>query len=115
MMSGDLLRAAAFVLYFAILGQTVAIVVGYLRWRRHEAANGIKHGGLLPNHVIILGVSLIGVDSEAVWQNFVRIGEPLTGYAILNPVLFVVTNFGLYLVMRYEWRRFSVRHTAVDR
>lgn len=112
-MSADLLRAVAFFAYFLILGQTVAIIWVYLRWRRSEAARGIKHGGLLPNHVVILGVSLIGVDTEAAWQNYIRIGEPLSGYSVLNPVLFAVTNFGLYLVMRYEWRRFSARRASM--
>ncbi len=106
-MSADLLRAAAFVFYFLILGQTAAIIWGYLRARRRAAAQGIKHGGLLPNHVVLLGVSLLGADTEAIWQNYVRIHEPLTGYVVLNPALFMVTNFGLFLVMRYEWRRYT--------
>lgn len=112
MIYSDLLRALAFVLYFAILGQTVAIIWGYLRARRRAAARGIKHGGLLPNHVILLGVSLLGADTEAIWQNYVRVGDPLTGYAIVNPVLFMVTNVGLFLVMRYEWRRYATSKAA---
>ncbi len=52
-------------------------------------------------------MSLLGADTEAIWQNYIRIHDPLTGYAIVNPILFMVTNFGLFLVMRYEWRRFS--------
>ncbi len=105
--NADWLRVVAFVLYFVILGQTVAIIVGYLRARRYAAAKGIKHGGLLPNHVVLLGVALLGADTQAIWQNYIRIGGPLSAYSLVNPVLFLVTNFGLYLVMRYEWRRFS--------
>ncbi len=111
-MISDWLRSIAFVLYFLILGQTVAIILGYLRARRRAAAQGIKHGGLLPNHVVLLGVSLLCADTEAIYQNYVHVGNPLTAYAILNPILFMVTNIGLYLVMRYEWRRFSTRRDS---
>jgi uncharacterized membrane protein len=95
------------------VGQTVAILWGYSRWRRHAKKHSIKHGGLLPNHVILLGVSLLGADTEVVWQNYVRGGHDLTVYAVVNPVLLAVTNFGLYLVMRYEFRRVRVQRDAV--
>lgn len=104
----DLFRIAAFVLYFMILGQTVSIVATYLRWRRAARKSHTPHGGLLPNHVILLGLSLVGADTEAVVQNYSRIGQHFAAYAFINPILFAITNFGLALVMRYEWLRFSV-------
>lgn len=106
----DVLRVLAFVLYFLILGQALATVAAYFRARTHiKQVNPHPHGGLLPNHVILLGASLIGADTECIIQNYQRIGHDFTLYALINPTLFLVTNVGLYLVMRYEWRRIQVQ------
>lgn len=111
----DIFRIVAFVLYFLILGQTLAIVVAYFRAREHiRKTDPRPHGGLLPNHVILLGVSLIGADTEAVIQNYQRIGGHFTTYGFVNPVLFLVTNYGLYLVMRFEWRRIAVNDAQLQ-
>lgn len=110
----DVVRTAVFGAYSLVVGTTVGVIWTYMKQRQHARLHGISHGGLLPNHVILLGIALIGAETECVWQSYVRVGEPFTPYSWINLVLFGITIWGLWLVMAYEWRRYKVHKQGVN-
>lgn len=102
----DVLRWAAVVGWATLMGLTVATLVAYFRAQALERRMGIlRAAGLLPSHVVSLGLILAGFATEAVLVNVSRLGEPIGPVNIINPVLFGVACHGMWLVARFEHRR----------
>lgn len=103
----DYLRAFTALLFVFLVSQTAATVWYYLAARHSEKRASKVRPGVLPSHVTIVGASLIGLAAVAVWQNVTRIGEPFSLYLVINPVLLLMANRGVWLIAGYERRRYA--------
>lgn len=104
----DILRFATAILYMILIAQTFATVMYYRAARKNEQARGINPPGILPFHVVSIGIVLMALAGEAVFQNLERIGEGFSWYAILNPVIFIVANYAIHLITHFERTRYTL-------
>ena len=102
----DIARVVVIVLYAVIFGQTAAIVYFYQQVR-NRLRHRHNHGGLLPLHVVLVGLGVLAFGFEAVAVNVQRIAQPATFWLAYNLLLFGTVAFALQLVLRYERRRFQ--------
>ncbi len=105
----DMLRGVAVVLYAVLVYQTLATVWYYNKARRNEkaASGGQPLKGVLPSHVVNVGIAFLFFAGEVVWQNVTRIGEPFGWYAVLNPVGLLLANRAVLLITFFERRRYA--------
>lgn len=104
--AADIIRTVDIVLFFLLVGQSFTILVFYWHvWRRTVG----KRVGLLPLHVLLVTVLLDGLAAEAVVTNVQHLTQPSLFWTVFNLVAFAVGNYGLWVVLRFEWRRFFPR------
>ena len=103
----DTLRVLAVLAYAALITLTIMTMVFYFRAQAREKQQGVlRAGGLLPSHVVSLGLMLVFFATEAVAHNIARFGSSWGPYTLLNPVLFTIAAHGMWTVTRFEWRRY---------
>ncbi len=104
----DYLRVLTVELFVFLVAQTGATVWYYLKARRNERRSGdVLRPGVLPSHVVDVGLVFLAFAAEAVWQNVSRFGEGLTFYAVANPLLLVFANRAVWLITTFERRRYA--------
>jgi hypothetical protein len=96
----DSLRVVVFAFYAPVMGQGVAVVWAYLKAYRVKADTGPE--GLLPMPVLLVLIALTVLATEAVWNTFTRIGQPLLAWSVLNLVIFAVSDGALFVLWRHE-------------
>lgn len=93
-----------------MVGQSVAVLGFYWAVYREGRRRGRKHIGLLPLHVLVVTVLFLGLGAEAVVTNLQHLTQPARFWTWLNLGMFAAGNYGLWLVLRYERRRYNRLH-----
>lgn len=91
------LRTALLVMFCLLAAQSGIVIFYYARAYRRMRALRLPHAGLLPLHVVVVTVLFLA------WALEVLV---LGRWLFFNTVTFAAANYGLYLVLVYERRRF---------
>lgn len=103
----DLIRGVSFTLYIIVVVQIFYILWYYSRVIRLERKINTPLAGLLPTHVVLLGIALMGFITEAVGVNAGHVGPHPAYFTYGNPPLLALTVYALHLVMEFEYRRYG--------
>lgn len=109
----DSIRALVMIEFFALLGQSVAIILLYGRARR-LASKALdlpkaksRQMGLLPTHVTLVSLTFLALAAESAARTWARVGTGVTGWSIFNAVFFFLGNIALWEVVRFERTRIA--------
>lgn len=107
----DSIRALVIAECIVLISQSLAISMLYARARATSAkAQGMsrlaaQQMGLLPNHVLLISLSYLGLAVEATVRTLDRVGTGLTFWSLFNLVFFIIGNAALGVILRFERTR----------
>jgi len=78
---GDVVRTAAMAVYAAVIVSALRIVMRYYVIYRRDRDRWI---GLLPQHVVLIGMSYITFATGSIAGSIERWGHPLTPFSFIN-------------------------------
>lgn len=87
----DAVRVLVLTMYGLTVGQTAWVIRSYLRI-------AVATRRLLPSHVLLVSVSLIGFETVAAWETTDQFGSGFTPYIPLNIALFGLALTALTMV-----------------
>lgn len=103
----DVIRGATFTLYVIVVLQVFYIAYRYSEVIRMERKVGFPQVGLIPVHVFLLCVSLLGFTTQSVFQTIDHIGTSAKVVTFGNPLFLIVTVYGLHIIMDFEFLRYK--------
>lgn len=102
----DVMRIILALLFCGIAAQIIWILFYYGRvYQAIKVAKNKNKKGMLPLHVLVVSVLFLALAAEALWHHFSRLGLPGDNLIWYDVVVFGGSNYGIWLVLRYEYLR----------
>lgn len=100
---GDILRFINLVVGGGLLAVTAVIVWEYIgAYRAERSATADGYRGLLPRHVVLIGVSYLSIAGMCLRLTYGRIHEPLTWQGVVICAAFLMGTWALWDVLSFQ-------------